>query len=70
MAKPPETIAPFYAWLASDRARVFSGNIYSVSGMHLGEFEWPQESVYAAKAPQESAAWTVAEIEQAMLPGQ
>ena len=33
---PPELVAPFYVWLASDRSRAVTGRIFTAAGGYVG----------------------------------
>lgn len=64
-AQPPDIIAPFYSWLASELAAHYTACLFSTSGMHCGQFSWPTEEIKAVKVPGSNIPWSIEEISSA-----
>ncbi|HZN79913.1 MAG TPA: SDR family NAD(P)-dependent oxidoreductase [Mycobacterium sp.] len=61
-APPPESVAPTYAYLASDLAKDVTGQIFIAAGGFVGRFDRQTPSILGYRDHQDSPPWSVDEI--------
>lgn len=59
---PPEVMAAMYSYLLSDAAAAISGRLFSASGLHVGEFSWPVETVLETRDLASGGVWEERQI--------
>src|SRR5205085_7783723 len=62
-APPAEYVAPTYAYLVSDRAKAITGQIFIAAGGFVGRFNRQEPAFLAYRDHQDSAPWSLAELE-------
>jgi hypothetical protein len=61
-AAPPESVAPMYAYLASDAARDVTDRIFIATGGFVGECCRPRTAFLCYRDHHDSPPWTVDEL--------
>jgi NAD(P)-dependent dehydrogenase (short-subunit alcohol dehydrogenase family) len=69
-APPPEYAAPTYAYLASDRAKDVTGQIFIAAGGFVGRFDRQTPSIIGYRDHSDSPPWTVEELAGLVRPAQ
>lgn len=59
---PPEQVAPFYVYLASDRSKHVTGQLFSASGGYVGRFRSGREDLLAFRSADQPGSWDVEEL--------